>query len=1401
MKISSNTTTKKWHWRNCILPIILLLAQTSVYAQLSGSYTINPSSSASKTNYQNFTSAVGDMISATRTDGGKANGKGISGAVTFTVSAGTYTEKISIASISGLSGSNTVTFTSASTDSTKVILRDTANTVAPKSNNYVLQLDGVTGVSFKKITIMRYSKGSYGRVLDVRNGAWGNSFLGCRFIAVSGGYDDVVYTLQDSFNLFQGNYVANGSNGFSLNGTAKAPAKYGFLYGNTIDSFDSKGIYVNYNNSCFINKNLIRGGSTQLNAGIDINNCTGAISITTNKVFGIMGVGISRRSCTASSKSYGMVANNFVSLQGVANNSTYAIPGGIYDSACSYQYVVFNNVSFTGSSSSVQSADYVASDNNSDIYVYDNVFVNLKYKLAHCIYMSSTSSITDCNYNDLYAAAYTGYYAGKYLASLSNWQGTGFDKNSLSEDPKYSFTNDLHVGDNNLKTAGTPISGISTDIDGDTRNKKTPTIGADEIAGFKLDASVESIDNPIYTACEGKYAVKATIKNAGKDTITSLIINWYIDGSKQTQYKWTGKLKPDSFLYPTLGSYTFTTSNYEIDVVILSVNGIGKDNYAANDSFTMGLKLSAGPKAYVGPAATSCSGASVTLGGTSTKGSSYSWKSNPSGYSASTSSVTVAPKVTTMYYLTETNGAGCSKTDSVKVTVVAGPSVVVGKSQGICQGAKAVSLGASATKKMSYSWISSPLGFTSSSSSISVSPTSTTVYYLTVTDSTTGCSATDTARITVYPIPAAYLGLSSDSVCLGSAIILGTKAVSGNTYTWSSKPTGLSATASSVSVSPKVATTYYLSETSAFGCKNNDSMKVYIRPVPTVSAGTSTTACPGSAIKIGGAAAVSGQAYSWTSKPVGFTSSLAQSTITPKATAWYYLVVTNHSGCTAKDSIKITSDFGPTASAGSPSTVCGGTQVNIGGTAVSGNTYKWTSNPTGYSNSTLSASVTPLVTTTYILTETNGAGCKHLDSVKITVNPLPGNNAGADRNVCKGGSSTIGGANTKGNTYAWRKTTDAPNNYFSNTSNPTVYPTGTETYVLIEKTSAGCTSTDSVTVNVVSPVKVSITGSTASCAKGAAVYHSGAVNKSYTYTWQANNGKVIGTKNVDSAIIQWGSTTGYAVLEISNNGCSSKDSVAISINVSPTAAFGNSGACLGSSTAFTNSSINGATYKYDFGDGSTSTNANTTHTYAKSGSFITKLVVTSSAGCKDSTTKNVVVFPIPVAHFSASVKGLNSVLKANDTTLPTYAWDYGDGNTDNSGYNKSHTYTKGGSYHIKLNVTSADGCTQTFDSLLKVKSTGIASNTVSNGFEFNIYPNPFTDATTISYTLAQAVQLKLGVYDITGREIAILKEGQAGAGAYKAEFSQQAYPLKAGVYIVTLQLDGNAVSRQLLKLQ
>jgi flagellar hook assembly protein FlgD len=70
-----------------------------------------------------------------------------------------------------------------------------------------------------------------------------------------------------------------------------------------------------------------------------------------------------------------------------------------------------------------------------------------------------------------------------------------------------------------------------------------------------------------------------------------------------------------------------------------------------------------------------------------------------------------------------------------------------------------------------------------------------------------------------------------------------------------------------------------------------------------------------------------------------------------------------------------------------------------------------------------------------------------------------------------------------------------------------------------------------------------------------------------------------------------------------------------------------------------------------------------------------------------------------------------------------------------------------------------------------------------------VYPNPFHSNTTIEYTIAVRSEVCLYVYDMCGRQINTLVEGQQEAGKYQVNYpgaGSFGNSLQAGVYILGL---------------
>ncbi|MGL4596582.1 MAG: T9SS type A sorting domain-containing protein [Bacteroidia bacterium] len=220
------------------------------------------------------------------------------------------------------------------------------------------------------------------------------------------------------------------------------------------------------------------------------------------------------------------------------------------------------------------------------------------------------------------------------------------------------------------------------------------------------------------------------------------------------------------------------------------------------------------------PVLTSSADMAICLGDTAmlmTSGAvNYAWSSG-----GNTAMENVTPTVTTTYFVTGTDSAGCSSTDSVMVTVNALPVVTVSASSTtICSGVMDTLTASGATN---YAWSSGGNAATEI-----VAPNVTTTYYVTGTDSVTGCSAMDSVLVNVNASPDVVASANPATICVGSSTTI--SAVGANSYVWS---TG--ATTASDLVSPTSNTFYSVVGTAANGCTDSDTVLVTVNALPIVS--------------------------------------------------------------------------------------------------------------------------------------------------------------------------------------------------------------------------------------------------------------------------------------------------------------------------------------------------------------------------------------------------------------------------------------------------------------------------------------------------------------------------------------------------------------------------------------
>lgn len=212
------------------------------------------------------------------------------------------------------------------------------------------------------------------------------------------------------------------------------------------------------------------------------------------------------------------------------------------------------------------------------------------------------------------------------------------------------------------------------------------------------------------------------------------------------------------------------------------------------------------------------------------------------------------------------------------------------------------------------------------------------------------------------------------------------------------------------------------------------------------------------------------------------------------------------------------------------------------------------------------------------------------------------------------------------------------------------------------------------------------------------------------YFWEFGDGT---TSNLTNPVHEYSDTGYYDVsLTVINQGCSvTVTKVNYVLIVVPKAQFGFEFNCTNPTTVdFVDSSQGAQTWFWDFGDGTTSTQQNPTHTFPTQSNYVITLTVTNSTtGCVDSMKKTLPI-GTPSADFSSDrISGctnLKVTFRDSSIFASSWLWLFGDGTSSNL-QNPVHTYTDTGMYTVTLVINPGLPCTDTIVKLNYITAYGI----------------------------------------------------------------------------------------------
>jgi len=528
------------------------------------------------------------------------------------------------------------------------------------------------------------------------------------------------------------------------------------------------------------------------------------------------------------------------------------------------------------------------------------------------------------------------------------------------------------------------------------------------------------------------------------------------------------------------GTYNFTVTYYSAD----SQSG----NVVATDSFALSFMRGSANQVSASEDSTLCLGDTAAL--LATGANSYLWSTGETS-----ETIAVTPNVTTTYTVTGTHSDSSTSEDSVTVTVNETPTVDAGLDQTICEG-ESVVLTAAATNG-SITWSNG-----ATTASITVSPTNTTTY--TVTVNSNGCFASDDVTVTVNALAIADAGNDITIVNGESATLT---ASGGSVYNWSTGET-----TSSIVVNPTSDTTYSVIVSNVSGCSSEDTVNVIVVGAIVAYAGEDVSICLGESTTL---TASGGFNYQWS------TGETTQSiSVNPTQTTSYSVTVSNQDQSVSDtDSVTVTVFDLPIADVSNDVAIASGQSATL--FATGGDTYLWSTGETGNS-----ITVTPTTDTTYTVIAYNAGGCSDEDTVTIYVIEEVIADAGEDLTICEGDSVTLTASG--GDTYLW--------NTGETTESITVSPFNTTIYtVIVSDQFTSDTDDVSVTVN---PLPVVSAGDDVTINEGESVTLYGSGGNTYLWSTGDTNANISVSPTV---------TTTYTI-STTINGCSDTDEVTVTVN-------------------------------------------------------------------------------------------------------------------------------------------------------------------------------------------------------------------------------------------------------------
>lgn len=364
------------------------------------------------------------------------------------------------------------------------------------------------------------------------------------------------------------------------------------------------------------------------------------------------------------------------------------------------------------------------------------------------------------------------------------------------------------------------------------------------------------------------------------------------------------------------------------------------------------------------------------------------------------------------------------------------------------------------------------------------------------------------------------------------------------------------------------------------------------------------------------------------------------------------------------------------------------------------------------------------------LTATNSQGCQNTFTDTVHVFAIPDPQIGV-QNVCEGAEAQFADLTSTpaGNPiqqWSW----DFGDGTTSNDQGPTHLYASSSTYtVTLTVTTPYCSGTGSTTITVEQKPSAVMTASPMSGCSPMDVQFTNSSAGATNYVWHFGDGGVSNDSDPLHTYFNPGDQDSvYTAHLIASTTFGCSDTATAVITVAPTvlSMFTHDAqpGCAPLDVTFTNNSTGATDFLWDFGDGTTSTDASPSHTYINTSGVLqimtVSLTVSNWAGCSHTSQQQIVTYPAPDFVFSAQP---DSGCTPLTVTFPSVIgaisqqWDFGDGSTG-SGPNPQHTYINGTDsivhFPISLVATNAFGCTDSTSGVITVFPAPVSQFTLGS---------------------------------------------------------------------------------------